>query len=134
MLRSMLHRRRQDIRNSMKTVLIVIGYIAVVLGILGIFLPLLPTTPFLLLASACFMRSSPRLHKKLMDSPLGAYIRAYAEGHGLPRRAKLILLVLLWPSLLYSSTRVDQDLLKVLLFGIGIVTTIFILKIKTARS
>lgn len=118
---------------SMKLVLTVIGSIAVVLGVLGIFLPLLPTTPFLLLASACFMRSSPRLHKILMDSPLGSYIRAYAGGEGLPLHAKLIMLALLWISLLYSCTRVGPDLLKIFLICIGAVATFFILRIKTYR-
>jgi uncharacterized membrane protein YbaN (DUF454 family) len=118
----------------MKIVLTIIGYIAVALGVLGIFLPLLPTTPFLLLASACFVRSSPRLHKKLMDSPLGLYIKAYADGRGLPRHAKIILMILLWTSLLYSSTRIDQLELKFFLGLIGIVATVFILRIKSSNS
>ncbi|MDQ9170533.1 YbaN family protein [Oxalobacteraceae bacterium R-40] len=117
----------------MKIVLTVIGYVAVALGVLGIFLPLLPTTPFLLLASACFMRSSPRLHQKLMDSPLGGYVRAYSEGHGLPRHVKILMVVLLWASLLYSCTRIDQDMLKILLIVIGGVATILILRIKSSR-
>ncbi len=118
----------------MRIVLIAIGYIAILLGVLGIFLPLLPTTPFLLLASACLLRSSPRLHKKLMDSPLGAYLRAYAEGQGIPRRAKLVMLVLLWASLYYSSTHIDQDMLKILLAGVGVMGSFFILRIKSSDA
>lgn len=117
----------------MKIVLSIIGYIAVALGVLGIFLPLLPTTPFLLLASACFVRSSPRLHKKLMDSPLGLYIKAYAGGHGLPLQAKIIMVILLWASLLYSGTRIEQLELRILLGLIGIVATVFIIRIKSHR-
>ena len=117
----------------MRIVLTGIGYVAVILGILGIFLPLLPTTPFLLLASACFMRSSPRLHKKLMDSPLGSYVRAYSEGHGLPRHAKIVMIALLWISLLYSCTQIDQDMLKILLICIGGIATVLILRIKSSR-
>lgn len=118
----------------MKIALSIVGYIAVVLGVLGIFLPLLPTTPFLLLASACFMRSSPRLHKKLMDSPLGGYVRAYTDGRGIPRHAKLVILAILWASLTYSFTQIDQDIFKLFLVGIGFIGTFFILRIKSSDS
>lgn len=117
----------------MKIVLTIIGYIAVALGVLGIFLPLLPTTPFLLLASACFVRSSPRLHNKLMHSPLGLYIKAYAGGQGLPRRAKIVMVALLWTSLLYSCIRIDRPDLWMLLGLIGLVATVFIVRIKSYR-
>jgi uncharacterized protein len=118
----------------MKLALTALGYIAVALGVLGIFLPLLPTTPFLLLASACFVRSSPRLHKKLMESPLGGYLQAYTNGHGLPRRAKFIIVSILWVSLSYSYMMIDYPALQYLLVGIGIVATFFILRIKSSRS
>ena len=60
------------------------------LGIAGIFLPLLPTTPFLLLAAACYVRSSPRLYRWLMNHRwTGEYIRDYREKRGLPLRTKI---------------------------------------------
>jgi uncharacterized membrane protein YbaN (DUF454 family) len=118
----------------MKFALTALGTIAVALGILGIFLPILPTTPFLLLASACFVRSSPRLHKKLMDSPLGGYVQAYTDGQGLPRRTKFVIVSLLWISLSYSCWKIDTSGLRYLLIGIGVVATIFVLRIKSRET
>lgn len=69
--------------------LLILGWVAVVLGVLGIFLPILPTTPFLLLAAACFARTSDRFYHWLVDHPrLGRYISAYIDGKGIPFKAK----------------------------------------------
>jgi uncharacterized membrane protein YbaN (DUF454 family) len=87
-----------------------------------------------LLASACFVRSSPRLHKKLMESPLGGYVQAYTNGQGLPRRAKLITVSILWISLSYSYVNIDYPALQYLLIGIGVVMTFFILRIKSIQT
>jgi uncharacterized protein len=68
---------------------IVAGFISVALGIAGIPLPLLPTTPFLLLAAFCFARGSKRWHQWLMTQPtLSPYILAFREKRGLTRRQK----------------------------------------------
>lgn len=73
------------------------GWLAVGLGTAGVFLPLLPTTPFLLLAAACFARSSRRFYDWLLNHKLlGCYVHGYLSGKGLPRRAKWTSIVLLW--------------------------------------
>lgn len=119
---------------SIKILLNVIGCIAVVLAILGVFLPLLPTTPFLLLASACFVRGSDRLHRWLLSNPLfGEYLRNIEDKKGIPLKGKIITLVLLWGSLTYSIYIVKLLLLKVMLAAIGIGVTVFILRMKTLR-
>ena len=80
-----------------RALLIVCGTLSVALGVLGIFLPLLPTTVFLLLAAACYARSSERFYLKLVNSPwLGSYIRNQREGRGMRRRDKVFTLALLW--------------------------------------
>jgi len=80
-----------------KALLIVCGTIFVVLGVLGIFLPLLPTTVFLLMAAACYARSSERFYLKLINNRwLGEYIRNSREGRGMTRRHKAITLTALW--------------------------------------
>ena len=66
---------------SVRYLLLAIGWLSVALGVIGIFLPVLPTTPFLLLAAACFVRSSRRFYIWLVTHPhLGPWIRDYLEG------------------------------------------------------
>ena len=84
----------------MKTLLAILGAVSLALGIAGIFLPLLPTTPFLLLSAALWVRSSPRLYAWLLAHPrLGPYIRDFREHRAIPLRAKLLSLTLLWLTL-----------------------------------
>lgn len=111
----------------MKFALNLIGGIAVVLAIVGMFLPLLPTTPFLLLASACFARGSSRLHNWLLSNRLfGEYIRNYEQGRGIPLRGKVVALVMLWASIGYSAYSVGSTALIALLVSIAIGVTIYL--------
>ena len=81
----------------MKTLCIILGSISLALGILGIFLPLLPTTPFLLLTAALYFKGSPRLYNWLLNHRhFGPYIRNFRENKAIPLRAKVISLVLMW--------------------------------------
>jgi len=105
------------------------GCIAVALGVLGIFLPLLPTTPFLLLASACFARGSTRMHAWLLgNSVFGEYLRNFEEGRGIPLRAKITAITLLWLSLAYSVSRVPGAPLRIMLIAIGIGVTVYLVR------
>ena len=79
----------------MRAFYIILGCIAVVLGTIGIFVPGLPTTPFVLLASWCFYRSSPRLQAWLLQSFLGKYIREYRDKGGLILRKRIYILLLM---------------------------------------
>lgn len=86
----------------MKTLLAALGAFALALGVIGIFVPLLPTTPFLLLAVALWVRSSPRLYGWLLSHRrLGGYIRDFREKRAIPLRAKVLSLGLMWASMLY---------------------------------
>lgn len=118
----------------MKFLLTVIGSLAVILAVLGIFLPLLPTTPFLLLASACFLRSSERLHRWLRHNRLfGEYLRNIEDKRGIPLKGKVYTLILLWVSMSYSIYIVKPLYLKALLVAIAVGVTIMILRMKTLR-
>lgn len=111
----------------MKIWLNVIGCIAVLLAVLGVFLPLLPTTPFLLLASACFARGSERLHRWLLNNKLfGEYLRNVESGRGIPLRAKITAIALLWASLAFSLFEVQGLALKGVLIAVGVGVTIYL--------
>lgn len=85
-----------------KTLFVVLGALSLLLGLVGIFVPLLPTTPFLLLAAALWVRSSPRLYAWLLaHRRLGPYIRNFRENRAIPLRAKILSVMLLWATLLY---------------------------------
>jgi uncharacterized protein len=87
---------------------VVAGTLFLVLGLVGAFLPVLPTTPFLLLTAACWARGSQRFHHWLLHNPLcGSYIRDYYEGRGIPLRTKIWSMVVLWGTIAYTVYRVD---------------------------
>lgn len=86
----------------MKYLLVFFGSLALGLGVIGIFVPLLPTTPFLLLAAALYVRSSPRLYAWLLANRyLGRYIRNFRENRAIPLRAKIVALTLMWATMLW---------------------------------
>ena len=105
----------------------VMGALALLLGILGIFLPLLPTTPFLLLASWCFARGSSRLHRWLLSHRVfGEYLRNFEAGRGIPLKAKIVATVLLWSSLLMALPRFDSPVVPALLVLTGACVSIYL--------
>ncbi len=85
---------------------VALGSLALALGVVGIFVPLLPTTPFLLLASACYLRGSRRLHAWLLShGRLGTFIRDFEAGRGIPLRGKVVALAMLWASIAHAVAR-----------------------------
>jgi uncharacterized membrane protein YbaN (DUF454 family) len=118
-----------------KIVLNTLGTVCVGLGILGIVLPLLPATPFLLLASACFVRGSERLNRRLLGNKyLGPYITNIKERRGMPLRAKVYTLLLLWPSILLSAYRLGSLPLLLVLVACGGIGTAVVLSLKTLKE
>jgi len=119
-----------------KVLLIVSGTFFVALGVLGVFVPVLPTTPFLLLAAFCYARSSERfLHWLLTNRWFGAYIKNYREGRGIPLREKLLTIVALWLSISFSALYVVESWWgKLLLVAVAVGVTVHLLRIKTPRA
>jgi len=127
---------RKITSNLSRWVLIIIGSFFTGLGILGIFLPLLPTTPFLLLAAACYIRSSERFYNWLMNNKwLGRYIKNYLEGKGVSLNSKILSISLLLITIGYSVFFVVKIfLIRVILILIAIGVTIHLLSIRTLKQ
>ena len=119
----------------MKALLVACGVLCVALGIIGIFLPLMPTTVFLLMAAACYARSSDRFYQKLINNRfLGEYIRNSREGRGMRRRDKVITLVLLWASIGVTMIWTAKTWwLRLLLLAIATGVTVHVARIPAFR-
>jgi len=116
-----------------KWLLIAAGTAAVGLGVIGVFVPLLPTTPFLLLAAACFIRSSPRLHLWLINHRwFGNYIRQYRECRAISSRARVVALVVLWGTIGYAALAVaTRWWLRAGLAAVAVGVTLHLLHLRT---
>lgn len=124
-----------EARLLVKVMLNVAGTIFLALGVLGAFLPLLPATPFLLLASACYVRGSERLYAWLMRNRyLGPYIINFREKRGMPVKAKALSIILLWASLLFSIYRIGSFIIGTTLVVVGLGVTTLILRFKTLKE
>ncbi len=119
-----------------KRLLLCAGVLAVVLGVAGAFVPLLPTTPFLLLAAACFARSSDRHYEWLVNHRwLGAHVRNYREHKATTKRVKVVTLALLWGSIGYAAIVVaDGWAVRVLLLSVAVGVTIHVLSLRAVTG
>ncbi len=130
---------RQEIKlhsnRTVRIILAIAGTIFVAVGILGMFLPLLPTTIFLLLAAWCYARSSEKFYHWIHYNKLfGKYLKNYRQGNGMTLTSKIISLTLLWAAILFSAFyTTDKLYVQLILFAIAIGVTIHLLTIKTAN-
>jgi len=118
-----------------RRLLIGAGTLSTGLGIIGIFIPILPTTPFLLLAAACYMRSSDRFYQWLINNRMfGAYVRNYIKGRGMPVRIKIFTILLLWLTIGLSITFGVQNIaIRIVLICIAVGVTAHISLIKKRK-
>ncbi|HRW62514.1 MAG TPA: YbaN family protein [Bacteroidales bacterium] len=119
-----------------KVLLVTIGLVSLTLGIIGIFLPLLPTTPFLILSAALFLRSSERLYNWLLNHRiLGNHLKNYMIDKSISRNTKISALLLLWITILSSIFFIiDKNIVKIVLLGIALAVSIHILSFKTTKK
>lgn len=116
-----------------KALLIVIGTFSIALGVIGIIVPLLPTTPLLLLGAACYIRSSEKLYKLLLRNKwLGGYIEDFQQKKGITLKNKVISITALWLSMgisLYFS--ISTLWMSILLVIIAVSVSAFIMSFRT---
>jgi uncharacterized membrane protein YbaN (DUF454 family) len=131
-----------------RVLLFIAGSISLFFGVIGIFLPVLPTTPFLLLTAACYMRSSERMYNWLLNNRwFGEYIKNYQAGRGIPLKTKIVAIATMWIMMLISmffmlNTLVDRQLItptvlliiRVILLGIAIVVSIHLIRLPTFKK
>lgn len=119
----------------MRIFYIAAGFVSLAFGIAGIFLPVLPTTPFLLLTAWLWFRGSPALYDKLMAHPkIGQYIRDFREERAIPLSTKIYSISLLWITIGSSILVISGKLwLKLLLLLIALLVSIHILGFKTKK-
>lgn len=125
------------ISTKIKRVLfIVVGTLFLGIGGLGILLPIVPTTPFLLLAAACYARGSKRIHHWMMRNRVfGAFIRNYLERKGITPRQKGFTLVFLWVMITFTMFyMIEPIILRLFLFIIALAVSVHILKLPTLTS
>jgi uncharacterized membrane protein YbaN (DUF454 family) len=112
------------------------GVLLVAIGVIGIFLPVLPTTIFLILASACFIKSSPKANEWLRNHKiLGMYIKNYQDGTGLTVKSKIFNIIFLWFMISVSAIFFTELwYIRLLLFAIAVGVTIHLMMVKTKKD
>jgi len=118
----------------LRWILISVGWISIAGGVIGIFLPLVPTVPFLLLGAVCFSRSSEKFHGWLVDhKQLGPLLRDFLSGGGIPLRAKIMTIGMVWMSISATTFLVVRVFwVRGLLLAIGTGITLYLLSLPTA--
>ncbi len=130
-------RGKNKIPNKLlRVVLIIAGTLFVGLGVLGIILPILPTTPFLLLAAACYARSSDKFYNWLLNNKwFGRYIKNYRDGKGIPIKTVVLSISLLWITIIFSVVFIVHNVfIRVILIIMAVGVTIHISSIRTKSN
>lgn len=112
------------------------GSVSLAVGAIGIVLPVLPTTPLLLLAVACYCRSSERMTNWLLTNKyFGKYIKNYREGKGIPLKTKIFAITVMWAAILYAAFFIiPLWIVQLILFIIAAAVTIHLVSVPTYRN
>lgn len=115
-----------------KIIYMILGFLCLALGVIGIILPILPTTPLLLLCAFFFVRSSNKLYQWLLNNKLlGHYIYNYINYKAIPKRAKISAFILLWTGIILSTILIDKMIVYIILPSIALLVSIYIYRLKT---
>jgi len=120
----------------MKIVYVILGTISLALGTLGIFLPLLPTTPFYLLTAWLYMRGSEKFYRKVMENKyFGTIVRSFQEDKSISLKTKIVIVSTIWGTILFSAFFVVSIwFIRFLLFAVAMGTTIHVLSFRTKKK
>lgn len=117
-----------------KALFLTLGIISLILGIIGIFLPLLPTTPLLLLTSFCFLKSSDRLNEKFMQTKIyNKYVKTFKEQGGMTLKAKLTLVIPVSLLLLFMFITIDSPVMRMVIIIMWLAKIVVFTKMKTIK-
>jgi uncharacterized membrane protein YbaN (DUF454 family) len=118
-----------------RSLFFVAGTITLALGTVGVFFPILPTTPFLLLSLACYVRSSERMsHWLLNNKYFGSYLKNYKDGKGIPLKTKLFAITVLWVTIAFSAfVLVPIFVVQIILFVVATAVTVHLVRLPTCR-
>ena len=117
-----------------KLIYLLVGLIAFILGAIGIFLPLLPTTPLFLLTSFCLLKSSDRLNEKFMETKLyEKYVKSFKEQGGMTLKAKHCLVIPVSLLLLFMFITIDSPVMKTIVVIMWLAKVIVFTKMKTIK-
>ena len=130
---------RDDSRVSgkmMSGIYIVVGTIALVIGAIGLFLPVIPTTPLVILAAACYYRGSERLHNWILSSRwIGDTVKNYQEGRGLTRDTKVRAISMMWAMTLISAWFfVSNPVVRVAIICVVMGVTVYLVRLPTLEK
>jgi uncharacterized membrane protein YbaN (DUF454 family) len=116
-----------------KGIYIIVGTLALAIGIIGIFLPVVPTTPLVLLSAACYLRGSEKLHRWILSNPrFGEIIENYESGKGLKRSIKIKAIGLMWIMILISAFYFVESLIaRIAMILISSLVTIYLIRLPT---
>ena len=116
-----------------RTIFVIAGTIFLIIGFIGVVIPVLPTTPFLLLAAACYIRGSKRIHNWMINNSIfGDFVKNYMEKKGITIKQKVTTLIFLWLTITISIYYfIESFPIIILLFVIAIAVSVHILRIRT---
>ena len=127
-----MNSKKGRLSRAKKILLVTAGSLLLVLAALGMVLPVLPTTPFVLLAALCFSSSSDRMYNLVLQNRyFGSYIENYRTKQGVPKSVKIRSIIVLWALLILSGILVDQLWIRLLLVAVGVGVTTHLLLLKT---
>ncbi len=119
-----------------KTIFLGLGTISLGLAVLGIFLPLVPTTPLVLLSAALYAKGSDKMYQWLIDHKwFGPQIKQYQSGNGIPRKAKVMAITMTWAGLLFSAYLISaKPWLLAIIYFVGVGITAYMLSLPTYNN